>query len=138
MDVAEHHTVNSPSLEKRLLIATQGSEFKNIVTEGIIQHFETDSIFIEVIDITSLEGINPKAYNAIVLIHTWENWKPPAEIRSFIEGAKAYKEKIIVMTTSGEGSYKMEEVDAVVGESIIDDAASITEKIITKVTSILE
>ena len=138
MDVVEHHTVNSSSLEIKLLIATQGSEFKNTVTQGIIQHFETDSIFIEVIDITSLEEINPKIFDAIVLIHTWENWKPPSDIKSFVERTTAYKDKIVVITTSGEGSYKMEEVDAIVGESILEDAPSISDKIITRIKSILE
>lgn len=138
MDVAESYQVNAANLETKLLIATQGSEFKKTITEGIITHFEKDSVFIEVIDITSLERINPKVYTAIVLIHTWENWKPPAEIESFIEESKAYKEKIIVMTTSGEGSYKMKEVDAIVGESILLDATSVTDKIITRITTILE
>lgn len=138
MDVVEPYTVNSSSLEKKLLIATQGSEFKNTVTEGIIQHFETDSIFIKVIDITSLEKIDPDVFDAIVLLHTWENWKPPVEVKSFVERTKASKDKIIVMTTSGEGSYKMEEVDAIVGESNLVEAVAVTDRIITGIALILE
>ena len=138
MDVVEPYTVNSSSLEKKLLIATQGSEFKNKVTQGIIQHFETDSIFIKVIDITSLEKIEPDVFDAIVLLHTWENWKPPVEVKLFVERTKASKDKIIVMTTSGEGSYKMEEVDAIVGESNLVEAVAVTDRIITGITLILK
>lgn len=138
MDVVEHYTVNASSLEKKLLIATQGSEFKNTVTKGIVQNFENDSIFISVIDITLLEKIDSNVFDAIVLIHTWENWKPPPEVKSFIERTTAYKNKIVVMTTSGEGTYKMEEVDAIVGESIMKEAESVTDMINTRITLILE
>ena len=47
MDVVSPYTINSPTLEKKLLIATQGSEFKNKVTSGIVNHFKTDSVYIE-------------------------------------------------------------------------------------------
>ena len=138
MHVAQHFTVNTINQETKLLIATQGSEFKNKVTEGIIRYFKTDSIYIEVIDITYLQEIDPRTFDAIVLIHTWENWKPPVEIKSFVERTTAYKHKIVVMTTSGEGTYKMNEVDAIVGESILENVPLVTNKIIAKIKLILE
>jgi menaquinone-dependent protoporphyrinogen IX oxidase len=72
------------------LIATQGSDFKNAVTKGLVDHFKSDSIFIQVVDIQELSAIDPVNYDALVLIHTWESWKPPVEVKSFIERTKKY------------------------------------------------
>lgn len=138
MDVVEPYTINSSSVKKKLLIATQGSYFKNTITEGIVNHYKADSLFIEVIDITTLENIAIDDYAAIIVIHTWENWKPPAEVKSFIEKTTDHKDKIVVLTTSGEGSYHMENVDAIVGESILADTPKFVDKIISRTTPILK
>ena len=137
MDVVAPYTINPPTLEKKLLIATQGSEFKNKVTSGIVDHFKADSVYIEVVDISSLPTIDPRKYNALVIIHTWENWKPPITVQTFIDKYPEYSNKIVVLTTSGEGSYKMEGVDALTGESILADAPLFVDTIIERLNKIL-
>lgn len=138
MDVAEPYEVNAKNWNKRLLIATQGSDFKNAVTKGIVDHFRPDSIFIQVVDIQALAGIEPEDYDGLVLLHTWENWKPPDVVKSFIERTKKYKARIIVLTTSGEGNYKMDGVDAITGESIIENASLYVEKIVKRLEPLME
>ena len=138
MDVAESYDINASVLQKKLLIATQGSEFKNIVTGGIVDYFKQDSVYVKVIDVSSLTTVDPKDFNALVVIHTWENWKPPAEVKTFMDRTKNYRDKIVVVTTSGKGSFKMEEVDAIAGESVLDDAPEIVKKMIFKLTAILD
>lgn len=138
MDEASSFEVNSHQLQNRLLIATQGSEFKNTITNSIVNYYKEDSIFIEVIDVTKLNKIDFDEYSAIVLIHTWENWKPPIEVETFIIKNKAYKNKIIVFTTSGNGSYQMEGVDAITGESKIENAELYSNQIIEKLNVLLK
>jgi len=137
MDVVAPYVVNTPSFEKKLLIATQGSDFKNKVTSGIVDHFKADSVYIEVVDISILPTIDPKKYNALVIIHTWENWKPPITVQTFIEKYTEYSNKIVVLTTSGEGSYKMEGLDAITGESILVDTPLFVDTIIERLNKIL-
>lgn len=137
MDVVKPYAVNLPTLEKKLLIATQGSDFKNDVTTGIVEYYKPDSIYIQVIDVGSLENSDPKDFNAIVVIHTWENWKPPISVQSFIERYKNEKNKIVLFTTSGEGSYKMEGVDAFTGESIMTEVPFFVDRIVERVNGIL-
>ena len=133
----EAYEVNTPNLNKKLIIATQGSEFKDAITERIIDHYKQDSIFIKVIDVSSLQKIEPKNYNAIVVMHTWENWKPPVDVQSFIDSTKVFQEKIIVLTTSGKGTFKMENVDAITCESKLENSESHSAKIIKKLTPLL-
>lgn len=137
MDEVKPYAVNVPTLEKKLLIATQGSDFKDKVTTGIVEYFKPDSIYIQVVDVSSLENIDPKDFSAIVVIHTWENWKPPISVQSFIEKNLDKKNKIVVLTTSGEGTYKMEGVDAFTGESIVADVPFFVDKIVERVNGII-
>lgn len=137
MDKAEAFEVNSSAYSQKLLIAAQGSEFKNSVTQTIINRFKDDSIFIKIVDVSALEHIEPIDYNALLLIHTWENWKPPIDIDIFINRTKDYKDKIVVITTSGEGTYKMSDVDAITGESKKENIMPISIKAIRKLEVIL-
>lgn len=137
MDVAESFEVNTSVQHQKLLIATQGSDFKDEVTKIVIDHFKNDSIAIKVVDISALETIEPSDYNALLLIHTWENWKPPSAIKTFINRTEAYKNKIVVITTSGEGSYKMVDVDAITGESKPENIKPMTQQAISKLEVLL-
>ena len=130
MDYVESYEVNALDLEKKLLIATQGSG----ITKAVVGRYESGPIYIKVIDVSELVEIDPDDFNAILVVHTWENWKPPAEVKSFVERTKKDANKIVILTTSGEGSYKMEGVDALTGESILDEVPVLSGKIVERLT----
>ena len=138
MAFVEPYAINSPLLEKKLLIATQGSRFKDEITTGIVNQYSSDSIYIKIIDISALKDIDPKDFNALVILHTWEKWQPPAPVKTFIDRTKIDKKRIVVLTTSGEGTYKMEEVDAITGASILQNAPAFTKTIISRLTPLLK
>jgi hypothetical protein len=137
MDKASAFEVNLAEYPQKLLIATQGSEFKDKITLNVINHFKESPISISVIDISALNEIKPADYNALLLIHTWENWKPPIDIDIFINRTKDYKDRIVVITTSGEGSYKMVDIDAITGESKTENILPLTQKAIYKIEALL-
>jgi len=138
MDKAVAREINTPNLERKILIATQGSEFKDKITQQITDHYTAQSAYIKVIDITSLRDIDIETFDAIVLIHTWEYNKPPQAITDFIERSKAYRDNIVALSTSGEGSHKLENIDAIAGESILLNSEAISKQIISKVDTMLQ
>lgn len=138
MDVVTPYTINETQFGKKLLIATQGSDFKHEVTTGIANHFKSDSISIQVIDIKQLKEIAPQDYDVLVVIHTWEYGEPPAAVNAFLDKTITKKDKIIVLTTSGEGSYKTENIDAIAGESILENAPVIVAQLIGKIEVLLK
>lgn len=138
MGNAEAFQVNSANLDHKLLIATQKSAFKDSVTQLLVKHYTSDPVFIKVIDISSLSKIDPADYTAIAIIHTWENWEPPLEVKSFIEQTSEFQKKIIVLTTSGDGSFKMKQVDAITGESKIEETPLFADKLIGRLDPILK
>tara|TARA_R110002020_G_scaffold384233_5_gene595044 strand:+ start:5033 stop:5542 length:510 start_codon:yes stop_codon:yes gene_type:complete len=138
MDQAQEYEVNTPGENSRLLVATQGSEFKNTITTAIVDYYKTESVYIKVMDISALVGVNPNNYDALLIIHTWENWKPPLAVKSFMDRTKDYRDKMVVLTTSGEGSYKMEGIDAFTGESILEETPNHVGEIIKKLNPLLK
>lgn len=138
METVQAYEVNSPTLARSLLIAAQGSEFKNSVVEGIVDHYKSNAIFIKVVDISALENMDVSGFDAILLIHTWEYRKPPEAVQLFMDKNPGLKSKMVVLSTSGEGSGKMEGVDAITGESIISDVSLYVEKVIIKLHQLLE
>ncbi|NHF59607.1 hypothetical protein FK220_009665 [Flavobacteriaceae bacterium TP-CH-4] len=129
MDRVTAYEVNTPALENSLLIATQGSDFKNALTQELVNYYKTRATYIKVIDVHELTEIDMDAFNAIVIMHTWENWKPPEPVAAFIEENKEQRNRMVVVATSGEGSYKIEGVDALTGESIIENVPQYVNKI---------
>ncbi len=138
MGVAESYHINADQLNKTLLIATQGSNFKNKITSGIVNYYKADSLHIQVVDISSLDTLKVKNYNAIFIIHTWETWNPPVAVEKFIKRTKKEAYKIVVFTTSGDGKYKMEGVDAITGESKLVDVPIYIDEITSKLNLILK
>ena len=138
MDTAKSFEVNTSMLDRKLIIATQGSEFKNEITKNIVEFYKPDSIYIKVVDISSLSEIDPQNWNALVIMHTWENWKPPIDVKAFIDRTQAFQNKIVVLTTSGQGSFKMKGIDAITGESKLENIASYTHLIIERLHPLLK
>ena len=133
----EPYSINAQHLDTKLLIATQGSSFKNTVTQGILDYYEADSLFIRVIDVSGLNEIEPEDYKAILVMHTWEYVKPPEAVQSFMDENFSSKNKMVVLTTSGEGSERMEDIDAISGESILEDVPDVVGKIVGQLNSII-
>ena len=136
MDEARSFVVNTPESSKTLLVATQGSTFKDSLVSGLVAHFRERDLFIKVIDVRELERIEPTQWDAICLIHTWENWKPPLVVDQFVKRSKT-KDRLVVLTTSGAGRYKMEEVDAITGASEMANVATWTQEMITGLEAVL-
>lgn len=137
MEMAENRGVNSATLSSKVLIATQGSDFKNAIVTNIINFYKRDSVHIKTIDVTQLPQYEPNVYNAIVILHTWEYGKPPQAVKQFVNENIRDKEKMIVFATSGAGDNKIEGIDAMAGESNIENAGDISDEIIERIEALL-
>tara|TARA_R100000935_G_scaffold15425_2_gene30776 strand:+ start:7667 stop:8152 length:486 start_codon:yes stop_codon:yes gene_type:complete len=138
MEVAENSGINSPQLATKILIATQGSDFKDAIVTNLINFYKKDSVHLKTIDVTQLRQVKPNEYNAIILLHTWEYGKPPRIVSQFINENSALKNKMIVYATSGAGNNKIEGIDAMAGESILENASDVSDEVIEKIESILK
>ncbi len=132
------YEVNSPSLDRKLLIATQGSPFKDSITAVISERYKSTPISVEVIDIAALSNTEAADSDAILLIFRWEAGAPPETVQSFMDKNLKLKNKMVVLTTSWNGLEKMKNVDAITGASIIDDVPFFSKKIIKDLDRLLK
>lgn len=137
MAIATAFDRGSPQATPRILIATQGSRFKDALVAGILDRLTSSAPYIKVIDVSALPGVQEDAWNAIVIVHTWENWRPQADAKAFFDTARD-RSKLIVVSTSGSGREKMPGVDAVSAASVMDDVPKLVGEVLARLDSILK
>ena len=125
--VIEPFKVGSTNAKNKILIASQGSEFKNNLLEILVKEFEGDEKYLYVIDCTKLGDEIFSDWDAIVIIHSAQIHKMPREAELFLKRSVDLS-KVILVSTSGAGDDKIEgfEVDAISTASRI----TITHKIV--------
>jgi hypothetical protein len=136
MNPVEGFTVNDPSSAQHLLIATQGSAFKNAAVAGVIERLRERPIFIQVVDVTALPDVDEGRWDAIVVLHTIEYGKPPAAAQAFVDRV-GETGKVVVLSTSGAGDFKIEGVDAISSASRMTDAPKRVDELLVRIESLL-
>jgi hypothetical protein len=137
--VIEPYHVGSPNAPLKVLIASQGSEFKDNLSEKIIQKLENDSIYMSVIDCTALKKENAADWKAIVIIHTTKAHNIPRYVSSFLESLSDYSNVVLISTSGGGDEVITEfEVDAISTASLISETSNIASLVISKVENILQ
>lgn len=119
MEYVEEYQINTHIQERSLLIATQGSDYKNALVDQIIQHYEQTKTFIKVTDVSSLRSANPDDWDAIVIIQVWEKWAPQTAVENFVR--EHYDpQKMFIVTTSDSEDSQMDNIDGISGASSIE------------------
>ena len=136
MGPAKTFEVNAPTSEDKILIATQGSEFKDAVVQGVVSQMKNRGAYVKVIDVSDLPNIDEAGWSAIVLISSWEMRRPEPNVKTFVDKSHAGR-KMIVMNTSGRGDFKMEGVDAISGASVMVDVPGRVATITNRIEAVL-
>jgi len=137
MNVTRSFEVTGSPSGPSVLIASQGSDFKDAVVAGLVEHLKRRSAYVKVIDVSALPGIQETRWDAMVVIHTWEMRKPPAAVRVFVDRVRN-RDKLLVLTTSGAGDFKMEGVDAISTASKMVDVPARVAEMAKRVDAILD
>ena len=136
MATAKPFEVNGPQVREHVLIATQGSAFKDAVVKRVADRLEKRPAYVKVIDVAALGDVREADWNAIDVLHTWEMSKPPAAVKTFVDRAQA-RDKLVVLATSGNGGYHLEGVDTITSASLTSAAPAQAEEIVSRVEKIL-
>jgi hypothetical protein len=136
--VIESSEIGNPELEHRVLIASQGSGFKNALVKGLSTNLEQRQIYIKVLDVTVLSGVSEKDWDAVVLIHTTEMSKVQPDVKAFLDRAHDL-DKVILITTSGPGTWKTDDydVDIITSASKKEELLGLTEDILRRLDVLL-
>lgn len=99
--VIEPFSTGDPAAEKRILIASQGSEFKEQLVAQLVNRFSNEQTYLSVVDCTALDGIDGSEWDAIILLHTMQVHKMPKEATRFLERQKDLSRTMLVCTSGG-------------------------------------
>ncbi|MCB0429908.1 MAG: hypothetical protein H6585_03990 [Flavobacteriales bacterium] len=136
MDRVSAWQKGNPQSTGRVLIATQGSDFKDAVTGQLADTLAKGGYFVQVADVDTLPSINPAEWDAIAILHTWELWQPPKVIAGYFDSHPPM-EKLVVLTTSGDSHYHIDGVDAITCASLMEDAPQKADEMYRRIEEIL-
>lgn len=136
MNPAKSFEINKVEGYSTLLIATQGSEYKDLVIGGVIRTLKNSSVYIKVIDVHQLSEVDFNNWDCILISHTWEMGVPPKSVSVFIE-SNINNNKIITLSTSGEGTNKIEGVDGISSASVLNSANNDVSELSKRIKKIL-
>lgn len=136
---AESFEVGSPELEQKVLIASQGSDFKNALVKSLTEGLKEKSIYIKVVDVSALSEVNEDEWDALVFIHTTEKSRLQSNVKEYVDRAKDLS-KVMLITTSGTGKWKTEDYDIeiITSASKMDKLNSLTNNILAWLNPILK
>ena len=136
MDISPSYSVNTPEATRHLLIATQGSTFKNDVLDQVIEEIKKRDVFIRVIDVSGLSKTEASKWDAVFVFHTWEFSKPPKPVALFAEKNKN-SPNCLYFATSRVGTDLIEGVDGISGASIMSEASKRSNEIVSRINQII-
>ena len=134
----ESFELNDIYFDKHILIASQGSKFKNQLINDIINEFKGEEIYIKVIDVSLLNTTKYPDWDFIIIINAIEANKLSESVDQFIKKNNS-DNNIILITTSGSGKFKGRDynIDAISTASRVKNIDNIKKLVIDKINSVL-
>lgn len=133
--------VNEPALEKKVLVASRSSEFKDAVVGKIKEAFKDEQVYMKFIGVELLEKEKATDYDAIVMINTCMSWDMDRNVKGFLKRHED-QSNMIVLTTSGGGDWmpkmKGRNFDAVSAASKKEKVDEIASNIVDKIRLLLQ
>jgi len=132
-EVIDPFQVGNPEAKYKVLIASQGSDFKENLVDRFVMELESDSVYLSILDCTQLNENYLKGWDAYVFIHTMQIHKMPEEADLFLH-KMADLTKVVLVSTSGAGDehYKNLDIDGISSASRMVAIDPIMEWILPK------
>ena len=125
--------------EARVLIANQGSEFKDAVVEKLQDEMQESGISFTVQKLNTLGRVNQEEWDAIVIIHAVKIGSINKNVERFFNRIDDYS-KVIVCTTCGEKDVVPETygVDSITAASKKEEVSALTQQIEKRLHTIIQ
>jgi len=129
--VIEPSDIGAPDAEKKVLIASQGSKFKDTLVEELSGYLKDKEIYLKIADVTTLKDVAESGWDAIILIHTTEKYELQPDVKAYLDRVDDY-DRVILITTSGSGTWKTDEydVDIITSASKQNEIPGLTKDVI--------
>lgn len=128
---AESFEVNSPDEPTRILVATQGSKFKNHLVAAVCSRLDERPVYVKVIDVGGLDGIDTTEWNKVLVINTAMVDRMSGPARRLVARDEDLN-NVLLLVTSGGADFKPTDlaVDALSGASRREDIHRLADLIL--------
>ena len=92
--------ISAYGAEKRVLIVSQSSDFKNKVVALLQEELKHNGIEFTITDISALRKVKEDEWDAIVIIHTVKMGRIKNQVKHYLDNVDNWR-KVIVFTTYG-------------------------------------
>jgi hypothetical protein len=133
---AQVQEYGNPRAGTRILIATQGSAFKDAVVAQVLAQLNSPLNYVKVVDISALGDVSTSNWSALLILHTWQFGRPPSTVRDFVARQSSVR-NLVVMSTSGSGRERLAGVDAVSAASVDADVPARTAAVMQRLRAAL-
>ncbi|EDN7593768.1 hypothetical protein GPY84_11845 [Listeria monocytogenes] len=113
MDVTENAEINKSATGDHVLLATQGSKFKDSVMDQVKKDMEGKNVHVSIIDTTKLDKVKADDYDKVVLFTTVQSDDIPENVSTFMNDNKDKSIHIAVTADSGRWDDKPKDIDAI-------------------------
>ncbi|ECJ9745155.1 hypothetical protein FQR52_01085 [Listeria monocytogenes] len=113
MDVTENAEINKSATGDHVLLATQGSKFKDSVMNQVKKDMEGKNVHVSIIDTTKLDKVKADGYDKVVLFTTVQSDDIPENVTTFMNDNKDKSIHIAVTADSGRWDNQPKGVDAI-------------------------
>ena len=136
--VATVESGHRSAANKKVLVASQNSKFKQAVVAEIYDELKQNAIYMKIVDVKSLKNQSGQEFSAIVIINRCMAGRPDPRVESFID-REPQKKKIIVLTTGIYDSWQPDspDVDAITSASVLDKSDQIAKSIVNRVLALV-
>jgi hypothetical protein len=136
--VIESFEAGEKNSTDKILIASQGSEYKELFVQKVIDRLESDSLLIKVIDVTEIEKENIDDFKAVLIINSIEMYDMQDNAKGFLSGANS--DKVIMLATSGNGAMgpKDKSIDAITTASSVETIDEKVDEVIKRMEKVLK
>ncbi|MBC6298263.1 hypothetical protein HCJ45_14210 [Listeria sp. FSL L7-1517] len=113
MDVTPNTEINESATGDHVLLATQGSDFKDSVIDQIEQDMANKNVHISIMDTTKLDKVSADDYDKVVLFTTVQSDDIPENVTTFMNDNKDKSIHIAVTADSGRWDKQPKDIDAI-------------------------
>lgn len=113
MDVIDNAEINQSATGDHVLVATQGSNFKDSVMDQVKKDMEGKNVHVSIIDTTKIDNVEADNYDKIVIFTTVQSDDIPENVTTFMNDNNDKSIHIAVTADSGRWDDKPKDIDAI-------------------------
>jgi hypothetical protein len=135
----EERSYGSPDAGERVLIAAQGSEFKEQVVAGVVERLQARDVFVRLIPARELGEADAADWDAVLVVYAMQAASEQRQARRFLESTP-HRERVVALRTQGgkeEWPGERSDIDAITSASQRERVQPVVEQVSARLFEIL-